>query len=307
MATTADETDQFDFGMIQLTTDQEKRDTHRLDESPYQIQRPDVVDDLCNGLLLQARIDRIIHGHESDGGSPATLIVFGFRFHGIDDERRFRQAVITILFRDEKKRNSYDPEVVALWPNGDFILGEPTEVEVEKKNATEVGADLTGGTVVQGGGHVVQKWEHTQSFKKSDKSTLTGSIVLDTEVRYTGANNAVRLTISENRTAGSGVVTEFRAAVLLKRKNNSDTFMSTVKMKGKVDFLYSFVRGLRNATGLAAPNGAVRFKPGVQYLRPPTSGGLMEAKLAEEIDMNKLTAANLDGLAGVLGTTVLAT
>lgn len=305
MATTTDEKDLFAFAPIQINTDEERRDMHRLNDGE-EIQRPDVVDDLCQGLLLQARIDRIVHGYESEGGSPVTIVVFGFRFHGIDDERRFKQAIITILFRDEKQRNKYDPEVIALWPNGDFTLGEPTVIEVQQKDVKEVGTDVTGGTVVQAGAHTILRWERTKSFNKSDKSTLTGSIVLDTDVRYTGSNNAVRLTISENRAAASGVVTDFRTAVLLRRKNDTDTFLATVKMKGKANFLYNFFRGVRDISGFSPPNGPVRFKPGVQYLRPPTLGDVMEAKLAEEIETNELNAAKLDGLAGVLGTTVLA-
>jgi hypothetical protein len=305
MATTTDENDPFAFAPIQINTDEERRDMHRLNDGE-EIQRPDIVDDMCRDLLLQARIDRIVHGYENEDGGPATLVVFGFRFHGINDERRFKQAIITILFRDEKQRNKYDPEVIALWPNGDFTLGEPTEIEVEKKDEREVGADVTGGTVVQAGAHTVLRWERTKSFKKSDKSTLTGSIVLDTDVRYTGPNNAVRLTISENRTTTSGVVTDFRVAVLLRRKNDTDTFLATVKMKAKADFFYNFFRGVRNVSGFSPPNDPVRFKPGVPYLRPPTLGNVMEAKLAEKIETNKLDAAKLDGLAGVLCTTILA-
>lgn len=279
---------------------------HRLNEGD-EVQRPDVVDDLCQDLLLQARIDRIVHGYECEGGSPATLIVFGFRFHGVNEQRRFKQAIITILFQDEKKRSKYDPVVTALWPNGDFTLGEPTVIQVEEKSEKEASAEVTGGTVLQGGAKTALRWERTQSFSKSDKSTLTGSIVLDTDVRSSGANNAVRLTISENRAAGSGVVTDFRVAVLLRRKNDSDIFLATVKVKAKGDFSYNFFRGIRDLSGCSPPNAPVRFQAGVQYMRPPTLGDVMEAKLAEEIDADKLNAAKLDGLAGVLATTMLAT
>lgn len=297
--------DPYAFDLIQLSTDSEKRGMHRLDDGK-QIQRADVVDDLCQGLLLQTRIDRIVHGFEEDGKGPATLVIFGFRFHGLDEERRFTQAIITVTFRDEKERDEYyDPEVISLWPNGSFTLGEPTVVEVENKNEREIGADVTAGSVVQGGGHAVLKWERTKSFTKADKSTLTGTITLDTKVRYTGNNNAIRLTISENHAAASGIVTDLRVAVLLRRKNDIDTFMASVKMKAKADFRYNLFRGVRDISGLSPPNGPVRFKPGVQYLRPPTLGDVMEAKLGEPIETDKLNAAKLDGLAGVLSTTVL--
>ena len=85
---------------IQLNTDAEDRGYHRRNDGDV-IQRPDIVDDICKGLLLQARVDRIVHGYETEKGKPATLIVFGFRFHGIDESRRFRQAITPFYFKTE--------------------------------------------------------------------------------------------------------------------------------------------------------------------------------------------------------------
>jgi hypothetical protein len=305
MAGISEEKDPFSFD-IQLSTEQEDRDWRRKNDGD-EIQRADVVDDLCAGLLLQARIDRIVHGHETENGSPATLIVFGFRFHGLDEKRRFKQATITILFQDEKKRTRADPEVIALWPNGDFTLGEPTEIDVEDTKGAEVGADVTGGTVVQAGAHVTRAWERKQSFKKTDRSTLTGSIILDTDIREFGPNNAVRLTINEDTAATSGLVTDFRAAVLLKRKNETGFFLGTVKIKAKAHFAYNAIRGIRDIAAFRPRDDPVKFKPGEQYVRPATLAGFLEAKLAEKVDEKNLNTTHLDSLAGVLGTTVLAT
>ncbi|KAK1480505.1 hypothetical protein CTAM01_14345 [Colletotrichum tamarilloi] len=300
---TQDEKDPFAFD-IQLNTEEEGRDFHRKNDG-HQIQRPDVVDDCCRGLLLQTRVDRIVHGHEINGSSPATLIVFGFRFHGIDEYRRFKQATVTINFQDEKKRSGNDPEVVALWPNGDFTLGEPTEVEVEETSGGEAGASVTAGSGIQGGGHLTRKWERKLNHKRTDRSTLTGSIILDMSVRDYGPNNAVRLTIRENKTAASGIVIDFRAALLLRRQNY-DSFLGTVKLEAKAHFSYNALKGLRDILGLSPANDPVIFKPGVQYLRPPTQAAFLETKLAKEIDDANLNADALEGLAGVLGTTVLA-
>lgn len=64
---------------------------------------------------------------------------------------------------------------------------------------------------------------------------------------------------------------------------------------------------MRNVSGLSPPNDAVKFKPGEQYLRPVTLSRYLETKLAERIDESNLNCAKLDGLAGVLGTTAIAT
>jgi hypothetical protein len=290
---------------IQLDTGIEERNYHNRN-APGEIQRPNVVDDICKDLLLQTRIDRIVHGTETTNGDPATLVVFGFRFHGINNQRRFKQAITTILFRDEQKRAEFDPEVIALWPNGDFTLGGLTEIEVEKTRGCEIGLNATAGSGIQVGAQSTARWERKKSYKAADRASLTGSLILDMSIRDYGGNNAVRLTIHENTTANTGLVTDFRAAVLLKLKTKSDPFLCMVRIKAKGNFSYNFVRGLRDLSGFSPPNDPVRFQPGVQYLRPPTLSGFLEDKLAAEIDEKNLNAAKLEDLAGVLGTTVLA-
>ncbi|KAJ3547132.1 hypothetical protein NM208_g1667 [Fusarium decemcellulare] len=309
------EKDPFSFN-IQLNTNEDLRDYHRKNEEG-QIQRPDIVDDICRGLLLQARIDRIVHGTENAGGNPATLVVFGFRFHGIDENRRFKQAIITITFGDEKKRTKADPEVIALWPNGDFTLGETIDIDIETTAAGEVAAEVAAEAgAAKAGIQSAMQWERKKSYRVKDRSSLKGSIILDTKVREYGANNAIRLTINENTTAATGLVTDLRAVVLLRRPRkeqvvttnpDDDCFIGTVKMTAKGHFAYNAIRGLRDLSGFAPANDPVKFKPGVQYLRPPTLSRFLETRLAVDIDENNLNTAELDDLVGVLSTTVLAT
>lgn len=303
--TSITEKDPFNFD-IQLNTEEAGRGFHRYNDGD-EIQRPDIVDHLCLDLLLQARIDRIVHGTETDNGNPATLVVFGFRFHGINEKRRFKEATILITFQDAEKKPRADPEVIGLWPNGDFTLGEVTEIDIDSTTEQEAGADVKVGSGIEAGSHATFKWERKQRYKKTDRSILTGSIILDTAVRKQGLSNAIRLTVSENTAAASGIVTDIRAAVLLRRKNDIDYFLATVKMKAKAHFFYNAVSGIRNVSGLLPANDPIKFKPGEQYLRPATLSSHLEAKLAATIDESNLSCAKLDGLAGVLGTTALAT
>lgn len=307
MASATVEKDEFSFD-IQLNTDTEDRGYHQRNDGD-EIQRPNIIDDICKGLLLQARIDRIVHGYETERGereppTPATLVIFGFRFHGIDENRRFRQATVSILFQDEMKRTKADPEVIAFWPNGDFTLGQTTPMSVEDTIGGEAGGSVGG---PQGGSQATLKWERKRNYERSDHASLTGSITLDMDVREYGPNNAVRLTINENTTATSGIVTDFRAAVLLRRKNDKDRFLAFVKIKAKGNFSYNSVRGLRDLSGNSPPNDAVIFQPGMQYLRPATLARFMESKLAEEIDEKNLTTTRLEDVTDVLTTTVLGT
>lgn len=292
--------DPFSFG-IQLNTDEQDHEFHRKNDGD-EIQRPDVVDDSCLGLNLLARIDRIVHGTETEDGRPATLIVFGFRFHGISEMRRFKQATITITFRDEQERShAADPEVIAQWPNGDVTLGEPTTVAVDQTKRGEVGGNIQGGQGITASAHVTQTWECKETFSKTDRSRLTGSIILNRANRK-GKSNATLLTLSEDKAGQTGIITDFKAVVMLRRTNDIDRFVATVKVKAKAHFLYNTIMGLRDISGLDE-NDPVVFVPGEQYLRPPS--GAEENRLATELDSNNLAAVRLRNLGGVLGTVVL--
>jgi hypothetical protein len=300
--------DELAFAPLQLNVAVEQRGMHQKNAGPDEVQRPDVLDDLCLGLHLQSRIDRVVHGRAEKDGPLTTLVVFGFRFHGLDGKRRFKKAIITILFGDEKSPGTLkDPTVVGLWPNGDFTLGDPTPVEVEETKGGEVGGDI-GAPVsagVQLGAHVARTWEKKTRYSQSHRATLTGSIVLDMKVREYGPKNAVRLTLFEDDAAESGIITDFRAAVLLQRRNDTDVFTAKVRMTGTAHFLYNIFRGFRNVTPFSPANDAVRFKPGVQYLRPPTFHPKLEANLSVEINETDISADKLEKVAGVLGSTAL--
>lgn len=299
--------DPFAFTPIQLNTVREEREKHQKNSSPDEV-RTDILDDKCLGLLLQARVDRIVHGRAGKSGPPTTLVVFGFRFHGLHGGRRFKSATITVIFGDEKGRGAdYDPKVVALWPNGAFTLGEPTVVQVEDKRGGEVGGnvDVTAGAPVTAGGHVVRSWEKKQSFSRKSSSKLTGSIFLDFSVREYGPPNAVLLTLSEDNKAEDGVVADFWAAVLLERKNDTDVFTAKVTMKGKANFLHNVGRLVRDITPFAPANDPVRFKPDTPYLRPPTGGSTaLAGNLSTEIAESDLSADKVAGFAKLLGLTV---
>ncbi|KAF3315940.1 hypothetical protein TWF173_003135 [Orbilia oligospora] len=219
-----------------------------------EIQRASIIDDSsCSGLHLQAEIDRIVHGTDTENGVPATLIVFGFHLNGFNDNRRIKSATIEILFQDLQKRvpdegHYYDPEVIALWPQEVLQLSE-TSVEIQETKGVE-----------------------------ADKATIHGSIRLDFDVRKHGPKNAIRLQLHENKTGRTGVVNHTRAVVLLQRKNQ-DQFTATVKVDTSADILSNAKRTLQNLFGMAEENDPVIFKPGVDYISrsislDPSAGAL---------------------------------
>jgi hypothetical protein len=191
--------------------------------------------------------------------------------------------------------------VIALWPNGDFTLGQ-TPITAQDTRTVESGGNAG---VPRANVQAAFKWEQKVSYEKTDRASLTGSIILDMDIRDYGPNNAIRLTLTENEANTTGLVTDFRAAVLLRRKNNTDKFLAYVKVKATGNFLYNAVRRVRDLSGNSPPNDPVIFKPGTQYLRPATLARFMETKLAEEIDEKSLNSVRLDDLAGILATMVL--
>lgn len=58
-------------------------------------------------------------------------------------------------------------------------------------------------------------------------------------MKYFKLKNAVRLIISKNRITTFNIITDFKAMVLLKRKNDNNMFLATVKIKAKANFLYN--------------------------------------------------------------------
>ncbi|EPS42029.1 hypothetical protein H072_4033 [Dactylellina haptotyla CBS 200.50] len=295
--------DEFEFKPIQFQTAQGDLGFHNINDGDEN-QRPDIIDEMCMGMFVQARLDRVVHGTETQGGEPATLIVFGFRFHGLHKERRLRTAEIKILFQDEKKRARKDPVVVGMWPNGEFTL---TETPVKMRNLT--GGEVGGEAGAVGlAATVALKLERETEYQYNDRSTITGSIILDLKVRNYGPKNAVRLTLTEDESNKTGVVTDLRVPVLVLRKGaDTDRFGVFVKITATGNFLQNTAWGLRNLCHAPA-NDPVWMKPGLDYLRAPTLASALEEKLAAEVEKDALgkLLSNLEDFGAALGTTKLA-
>ncbi|KAK6499514.1 hypothetical protein TWF506_004144 [Arthrobotrys conoides] len=300
MSSSTEADDPFVFRPIQLRTSQGDLGFHSKNDGDEN-QRPDIVDDLCMGLHVQARIDRVIHGSDStkSNGKPATLIVFGFRFHGLHNGRRLRTAEINILFQDLDKRPRKDPAVIGLWPNGDFTLSE-TPVTIQNTSGVELGGEVG---MVGAAGTLAFKLERQSGYQHLDRSTVIGSITLDMKVRNYGLNNAVRITLEEDGTNKTGVITDLRVPVLLSRKNDDDRFTACVRVTATGNFFQNSIKGLRNLTGQTPANDPVIFKPGLQYLRPPTLSADLERNLAAEVDEQNLGEVNLENFGAALGST----
>jgi len=275
---------------IQFYSTQDDSSYHLKNESG-ETQRSHVIDDLCDGLLLQSNILGVIHGKMSPDGDYATLVVISFEFHGQDQKRRFQQAEIKVRFADEKRPLQSDPEVYSLWPEGDFSFSE-----------SEAAVSQTVGTAVNAGGQapgatlgVTGNWSRTTDTKRTNHASLKGARRI--EGREWGKKNVVRLIAYENEEQKTGIPSFISSAILLKRTNKDQRFTAHVEVKGKAGWRYEAAKALRGVMGNTPETDPVIFDPS---LTPSLS-------LKEGESSDALESVNLERLAEIVSTTMVST
>jgi hypothetical protein len=248
-----------------------------LKKTPGQQQHQHVIDDLCAGLELHADITDVVHGRLSPIEAPASLIIITFRFYGSNMTQRFHQAEITVRFTDEMKHLDFDPEVIKLWPEGDFTLDKSTTHE-ENTSGTEIYTTGGPGPVQVG---VKASWTKTAKFEMSNRAGLIGSKRI--EGRNWGQQNAVRFHLFENTTQKTGIASELRTAVLLKRLNDTNRFKADVTIKATADIGYGFQTLVRKFMGRSPEVDPVTFNPQLEPTR-------------KDINVDQLSNLNLKDL-----------
>ncbi|KAI1123276.1 hypothetical protein F5Y10DRAFT_252198 [Nemania abortiva] len=248
----SDEGKSLEFQFHPVKDDSAFRTQNRTGE----IQRAHIIDDDISGLLVQADLNTVAHGHNTKG--PATLIEIMFRFIGLGSKRRFRRVQISIHFEDEKKRASQDPEVVGLWPDGDYTLSttEGTAEETRSGALTiSPGFSGFGGTI---GATLNWTKERRTSHATKDRTYIVGTKRI--EGRNWGKKNAVRLDHFENETQKSGIITELRTGILLNRSSD-DRFLAHVVVDATADWVYSTQQVIQRLLRTSLDNDPVIFDP----------------------------------------------
>ncbi|KAI1207924.1 uncharacterized protein F4807DRAFT_433752 [Annulohypoxylon truncatum] len=247
---------------------------HTLNQGD-EIQRENITDDTTTGLLIQADLLKVIHGQEVPGGEAATLIVVGFRFQGINQRRRFREVQVTIHFEDEKEPLLYDPETIAVWPDREYSY-EETSVTVEDTRSVDGGASAgASGAEVS----LTGKWEVKETTDRAKRAIVTGARVR--RGRNYGKRNAVALSLYENESQKSGVIRDFRTAILLRLHEDTVRFRGYFSIDALADVRYKTSWIIHQLIG-DRRNDPVIFKRGVQFYGPsgtPTDPEIDESNL----------------------------
>ncbi|KAI0112577.1 hypothetical protein GGR51DRAFT_507579 [Nemania sp. FL0031] len=254
----------------------------RTQNEPGEIQRAHIIDDDTSQLLVQADLDTVIHGWDSN--IQATLIVITFRFLGAGPKERFRRVQALIRFQDKKKRVTRDPEVVGLWPQGDYTLSES---EGTAEETTSTGASISPGF---GGSSASLTWvrDRHNTHRKKDRAYLVG--VKRIEGRNCGKKNAVRLSIFEDETQESGVVTELRSVILLHRSTD-ERFLAYITVDATANLKYTVEKIKQRVLRTSPVVDPVVFDPRSSAIN----------RLKRTVDQNDLASA-LVGLGKALST-----
>ncbi|CAN8104025.1 unnamed protein product [Discula destructiva] len=192
-----------------------------------------------NAISVRCNMIDVVHGEWGpDSKDFATLVVFLFRFDIKKKSRRIARAEIAVDFFGADGADLFSrPAVQAISFEGSTSICEVKQTESTTK-AVEGTAGLTGIQLAELSSTL--KWEKSISRDMNSYTTIVGS---RNRPNYDfGPDDQASWVLLENPTLETGVPVAFRAAVLLKREDNSP-FKCEVGIKIKADLkttLYDF-------------------------------------------------------------------
>ncbi|KAK4083566.1 uncharacterized protein Triagg1_1228 [Trichoderma aggressivum f. europaeum] len=183
-----------------------------------------------DALTVQCDLPQITHGTMSDGGAPATLIVFQFAFMPRDNRKRFKKATITIRFSDG--------EVTNITPDGSWATFQ-SETQQELSHSVnptlEAGIEIAKATV----GYTWQLKKNTTIEGHSTVLGCTQTLGQSSSTRK-ARKNAILWVLQENPQTKSGIPSFMQAAALLKREGTTadpmgHMFSAEITIRGEVE------------------------------------------------------------------------
>ncbi|SPO04605.1 uncharacterized protein DNG_07290 [Cephalotrichum gorgonifer] len=162
----------------------------------HQLQEPFEITCLCR---------HEVHGHLRYGLSPATLLVYEFRFYSYKRDRRITEASIEFVCADVE-----DPAILAIAPYGRYARKSPKAME-----ETTPGASVAHARVLPS----KSGWEEIPITEKESGTTVVGS--MGPPGRKSGKPSYASWKLREGQSTKVGVSNSFGAAVLLERSDYS--------------------------------------------------------------------------------------
>ncbi|KAK4452494.1 putative ankyrin repeat protein [Podospora aff. communis PSN243] len=179
-------------------------------------------------FITRAEIVALASGTMTKDGPPATAIVFRFSFLSFkkNPKRRFVSTKISVEFGDVLSRSNLDPEVIAIFPDGNVALDRVTlskDVEmglhatVAPFNWLDAGFD----------------WKVSQT-KTNEFSARQMGIKFNSRRTFTGADNMAIWQLVEHGAKRQGIPSFFQTAVLLQRRG-SDKVTMKISIESELD------------------------------------------------------------------------
>jgi hypothetical protein len=230
---------------------------HTLNEGD-EVNRTNVTDESTDGFLIQADLEKVIHG---EGSNLHSFIGLHFLFRGANEKRRFRAVSITIRFEDETRPLKDDPEVTKIWPDSEFTWKKTTtEIQDTQSVEGQVKGGACGAT-----GSLTGRWQRQESRTATSSAKLSGVRTL-LERKSGSHKNAVFVRMSEDIRGKSGVFNELRTAILVTRKREGNhRFKAHIRIEVDADFKFNVVRGIKKLVGRSHATDAVIFEPGINH------------------------------------------
>ncbi|KAL6827244.1 hypothetical protein J3E69DRAFT_333416 [Trichoderma sp. SZMC 28015] len=208
------------FFKLELTSDAEAGDFHTRGR-PGEIQR-EVATEFYGGrkkrpaFNVSAVAKAIIHGTlDETSKTPATLLVYDFKFLS-HRSTRIKDASISFKFKAKRGSTSLGPTVIAVAPYAKHNMLRTTETVTRTISGD---AGIEGGTIVTGNASV-----HAE--KTIEKvTTHFAEVVGDNPADEWSNRFLAQWSLSENTSQMSGIVSLFRACILLTRDNDEEFYL----------------------------------------------------------------------------------
>ena len=182
-------------------------------------------------FLVQADLALVIHGSETPGGCPASLIYVNYTLISNSQTRHFKGATVEFRFykeTDSKTEQILEPEVIGVYPIQEFRNITLVEKTFTNTVGGNVGAGLNG--IAQVGAEITR--ETSQTSYVQTKATIFGTKQFSDRYHY-GIKDIAKWTITENP-SDPGIPTHFTTVILLKRKSQ-DPFAATIQIDADID------------------------------------------------------------------------
>ncbi|KAF4537794.1 Intracellular serine protease [Lasiodiplodia theobromae] len=181
----------------------------------------------------------IIHGTlDQLNKTPATLLVYDFSFFSHRRSTRIKDASITFEFQARGGKSIPGPTVEKVAPYGKYVMMQTTETVTRT-----IGADggISGGVIAS----LSTNLRGDQSIEKT--TTHAAEIVGNNPCDDWSNRFLAQWTLKENESQKNGIVSRFRACILLSNTGEEFDLLPTVKvtpdLKTKMVTLVAFRRG----------------------------------------------------------------